>query len=372
MVMKINIAASHRFHLLDLARELEKLGHEVRFYSYVPTKRAVKYGLKKENSYSIFYIMIPFLALLKLSNRSGWSLKLINRALDFYLSNFMKPCDFYIALGPVYKNSIKKAQKDFNAVTILEWGNKHIEEQKRILSEIPGSRQYEEYFTIRSIDGYNFADYISIASNHVKTSFIEKGVNENKLLINPYGVDLSMFYPTELSLDEPYDVIMVGGWSYRKGCDLLIEYFKNSELRFLHVGPLVDLPFPLHNNMVHIDAVDQKVLIEYYKMSKIFVLVSRDEGLAMVQSQALICGLPIVCSKNTGGSDLNLFLNEKKWISELEEFNIESLDYCIKKALRLANNQKGVRNYAGKVSEALDWRAYGKRYNENLVKISNF
>lgn len=29
--MRINIAASHRFHLLDLARELAALGHDVRF-----------------------------------------------------------------------------------------------------------------------------------------------------------------------------------------------------------------------------------------------------------------------------------------------------------------------------------------------------
>ena len=48
--MKITIAASHRFHLLDLARELASLGHEVRFYSYVPTKRAMKFGLKKETN----------------------------------------------------------------------------------------------------------------------------------------------------------------------------------------------------------------------------------------------------------------------------------------------------------------------------------
>jgi UDP:flavonoid glycosyltransferase YjiC (YdhE family) len=40
--MKINIASfGGRSHLLDTARELEKFGHEVRFYSYVPSKRAI-------------------------------------------------------------------------------------------------------------------------------------------------------------------------------------------------------------------------------------------------------------------------------------------------------------------------------------------
>lgn len=43
--MVINIAASHCFHLLNLARKLEFQGYE--FYSYLPTKRVMKYGLEK-------------------------------------------------------------------------------------------------------------------------------------------------------------------------------------------------------------------------------------------------------------------------------------------------------------------------------------
>ena len=52
-----------------------------------------------------------------------------------------------------------------------------------------------------------------------------------------------MFKPT-LKKNKPYDVIMVGGWSYRKGCDLIIEAMKQMKLKFLHVGSIVDIPFP--------------------------------------------------------------------------------------------------------------------------------
>lgn len=367
--MKINIAASHRFHLLDLARELEALGHEVRFYSYVPTKRALQYGLKKESSFSLLFIMLPFLGLVKLSKKASWSLKLINWALDSYLTFFMKPCDVYIALGTVYKNSLVSAKKKFNAVTILEWGSKHIEEQQRILSLIPKVVQQDKYFINRSLAGYKLADYIAIASDHVKQSFIERGVSEGKLIQNPYGVDLSMFSPTELSSEKNYDVIMVGGWSYRKGCDLLIEYFKDNELTFLHVGPIVDLSFPDRDNMKHIDSVDQKKLIDYYKKAKIFVLVSREEGLAMVQSQALVCGLPIVCTKDTGGRDLRNILEDKKWIIELEDFSVSSLKISIQSALALSETQSGLRSYSKNTIDCLNWKAYGKRYSDNLKRI---
>lgn len=369
--MRINIAASHRFHLLDLARELEKQGHEVRFYSYVPTKRAIKYGLKKENSFSLFYFMLPFLGIVKLSKSSAWSIKLLNYALDFHLSHFMKPCDIYIALGTVYKDSFIYAKKRFKAITILEWGSKHIEEQQRILSEIPGLLQQDGYFTKRSLNGYNIADYIAIASDHVKQSFIERGVPEKKIIQNPYGVDLSMFSPTQLVSSNAFDVIMVGGWSYRKGCDLLIEFFRKSELTFLHVGPIVDLTFPAEHNMKHIDSVDQKKLIEYYRQSKVFVLASREEGLAMVQSQAVACGLPLVCSKDSGGRDLRNFMEDKKWVIEMEDFSTTALNNSLNEALLLSVKQMGVRDYANDIIGSLTWEAYGKRYDDNLRDIFN-
>ena len=40
---------------------------------------------------------------------------------------------------------------------------------------------------------YELADYISIPSSFVKKTFLEQGIEKNKLLINPYGVDLLEF-----------------------------------------------------------------------------------------------------------------------------------------------------------------------------------
>lgn len=368
--MRINIAASHRFHLLDLAHELEKQGHEVRFYSYVPTKRALRYGLKKECSYSLFFLFLPILLLIKLSKGADWSLKLLSVLIDNYLAFFMKPCDIYIGLGTVYQKSFIRAKKKYNAITILEWGSKHNEEQHRILEEIKEFKKQSTFLKKRAIEGYQLADYISIPSDHVKQSFIERGVPEEKLIQNPYGVDLSQFYPTKLSDEHNYDIITVGGWSYVKGSDLLIDFFKRSNLTLLHVGPIVNLDFPKDmKNIVHVEPVDQKQLVNYYSKAKIFVLPSRAEGLAMVQVQALACGLPIVCSKHTGGRDLRNFLDDKKWIIEMQEETIDELARCIEQALDLASTQTGLRSYSDKIGDQLTWDAYGKRYNDALKKI---
>lgn len=359
--MKINIASTNRFHLLDLARELEKQGNDVSFYSYVPTKRCISFGLKKENCHSLLWLAFPFLILSKLFPKYNQINYLRNLILDWYLSAFMKPCEVYICLGSVYLRSIESAKKKYRAITILEWGSKHIIEQLKMFNKL---ESYPTKFLNRELTQYQLADYISIATSHVKDSFIKHHIEEKKLIVNPYGVNLSQFYPT--TLNGSYDIIMVGGWRYEKGCDLLIEVCKKYHYSLLHVGAIVNLKFPNLPNMTHIDPVNQKELIKYYSQAKIFVLPSRSEGLAMVQAQALACGLPIVCSKETGGRDLRSLLSDKKWIIEMQELTVEELNQCIKEALSLNKTQTNIRNYAHNDIHNLTWEAYGKRYYHNI------
>ena len=51
-------------------------------------------------------------------------------------------------------------------------------------------------------------------------------------------------------------------------------------------------------------AVSQERLRELMSASHALVLPSIEEGLALVQAQALACGCPVICSTNTGGEDL--------------------------------------------------------------------
>lgn len=368
--MKINIASTHRFHLLDLARELEKQGHDVKFYSYVPTSRCQQFGLSSQSCSCLLPLVLPFFILNKLFKKksSTWCYYR-NLLMDWYMSHFMRKCDIYIGLGIIYKKSFIKAQKK-GAITIIEWGSKHIDAQQKILKSI-NSQLNEERLNKIAREGYNAADYIAIPSDHVKKSFVEYNIPLNKLLICPYGVDIKMFSPTILEKDN-YDIIMVGGWGLRKGCDLIIELCKQHNYRFLHVGSITDLPFPENiKNMTHIPAVNQKDLLKYYAKAKVFILPSREEGLAMVQVQAIACGLPVVCSKETGGRDLRESLHDKKWIIEMEELTVESLAKCIDQALTLSTTQSGIRNYAHEDINNLTWEAYGKRYNNNLKQIYN-
>lgn len=365
--MRINILASHRFHLLDLARELSSLGHDVRFYSYVSKKRCASFGMIPSRCKSLMWLVWPFFILQKLVPRrfNDSVIWYRNLLMDWYLAEFMRQCDVCIGLGSVYLRAFESA-KQRGATTILEWGSKHTIEQHKHFGEIDiqSNRNVR-----RELRGYDVCDYIAIAADHVRQSFIKQGVPDTKLLVNPYGVDLKHFRPTMCSKE--YDLIMVGGWRFEKGCDLIIELLKKKNYSFLHVGPLVNMDFPNLTNMTHHDPVDQKELIDYYRKARVFILPSRAEGLAMVQAQAIACGLPVVCSKETGGRDLREQLLDKKWIIEMAELTVDSLDMAVVDALALTQDQQGIRDYAGECINNLTWEAYGSRYSKKLFEIKN-
>ena len=367
--IKINIFSPGRFHVCDLARELDKNGFDVKFYSFVPVKRAEKFGLPRRCSFSLLIPMAPFLVLERvLFKRSGWAKRLSISVQDWLSSKVMRECDICIAMSGNYILTPKKA-KEQGALVIIERGSKHIVEQKAILDDNPNNKNLSvpgfNYY--RELDSYQIADYIAIPSQHVARSFYKHNYPKEKLFINPYGVDLSMFKPLP-NVEKKYDVIMVGGWSYRKGCDLIVEVLKDSDLKFLHVGGIVDLEFPSFPNFTHVDSVDERLLVNYYNMAKIALLPSREEGLAMVQAQAIACNLPLVGSIDTGAEDLKGMVEYPEYITIIDKYTPESVKNAIECGLR-KYDQLDDKLYAGSAIRNLTWSAYGKRYADFLKTI---
>lgn len=362
--MRINILTSGRFHVLDLAIELEKLGHDVKFYSYVPASRTIQFGLSKKASKSLLLVMIPFLAVQKLLPKSIFVENLKINFQDWFTSLYMKKCDVLIAMSGLYVSSLKKARAN-NSVIIIERGSKHILEQREILesiSSLRGTKPVPDDHVTRELKSYELADFISLPSLHTKDSFIKHGFSKVKLFVNPYGVNLDMF-KSKTEIQKSFDVIFVGNWSFQKGCDLLSQACIELNLKVLHVGAILDFPFPVHKNFIHIDTVDQKKLQNFYNQAKVFVLASRQDGFGMVLCQAIACKLPIVATSNTGGLDISLMDSSfKPWVFIPEDETVEKLKEQIILALKFAELKKDlVPNLT-----FLTWSGYGIRYNDFL------
>lgn len=369
--VKINIVSCGRRHLLDVARELEKQGYDVFFYTAVPYWRMKKFGLKRKTSKSVFNILLPFVIIEKIF--TPLEAKWLNVIFDYIVSLIMRPCDIYISVvSPHWKRSFKKAKRQSKLI-LMDSGSTHILNQKKTFGEHWVSdkslKRQQSYFDELNIEYelsiYNECDYIVVPSQIVKQTYLEYTYSDCKLFYNPYGVDLSKFYPSK-SMKKEYDIIMTGNWCYRKGCDLIQQLCLEQNYLFLHVGPISDMPFPEYKNMRHIDPVDQNELVKYYLKAKIFILPSREEGLALVQPQAIACGLPIVCSKYTGGKDIGELTELNEWIFEMDDYSLESLKDKVSEALIFfSQNVKMDRSKLDNIS----WKANGKRYDTFLKQL---
>lgn len=368
--MIINIASfGGRTHLLDTARELDRLGHEVRFYSFVTDARAQKFGLRKECNYSLFLFALPYLVWMKLFGFGGWGTYLYFRLCDWFTAYYMKPCDVFICQSPMHNFSIRYAKRKYGATTILERGTSHVLTFIQNQTDIPGFHPFPHCQLAYDLKGYELPDYISVGAEHVRDSFLQHGFPADRIFLNNYGFDESHFHPTSCSGE--YDIIMVGAWSYRKGCDRLMQAVRQRGYKLLHVGSMADLQVDRGNTgITDVGVQPQNRLVDYYAKAKVFVLPSREEGLALVLLQALACGLPIVCSSHSGGRDLKKYVENPDYIIETPNDTIEALCECIDRALTLAETSPMPRNYSGPGLEDLSFGGYGRRYHDFLMSIS--
>ena len=110
-----------------------------------------------------------------------------------------------------------------------------------------------------------------------------------------------------------FRIIYTGTVSIRKGILYLLEVFNNLELdniELLIVGNIEkDLKknlkkYSLNKNIIFKKSVNQSELREFYNISNVFITCSIEEGLSMVQIQAMSCGLPVICTVNSGGEEI--------------------------------------------------------------------
>ncbi len=385
--MKITISVIGRFHLFNLAQQLLKRGYLNQLITSYPKFEVFKYGIPREKVNSV---------IIKEIMERGW------RKLPRFLKKYYNPQyfihDFFDRMSTLRLKKgadivivsglrmIKKA-KNFGAITIVERGSSHISYQNQILKE-----EYEKYgvkiepYMIphpKIIEGelksYDKVDYVSVPSSFVKRTFLEYGFPERKIIQVPYGVDLSNFRQITKT-DDIFRVVFAGGMSLRKGVHYLLQAFSelnlpNSELML--IGAMNDEMKPFFKKYAgkfnYAGKVLQTELYKYYSQGSVFVMPSIEEGLAMVQPQAMACGLPVICTTNTGGEDI-VRDGIDGFVVPIR--NTEALKEKLVYLYENPNKRKEMGESAKKrVDTGFTWDDYGdKMINEykKILKIKNY
>lgn len=156
------------------------------------------------------------------------------------------------------------------------------------------------------------ADMILVASQFCKESMLWNGIPEEKVMVNPFGVDTSIFTKREVTPARPR-YVSVGTICLRKGHQYLFRAFEivkkqlpDAELicigdyktDFRREKPKWEGTFTHHPVLRHSE------LSEILRTSTAFVFPSQEEGFARAQMEALACGLPVVGTHEGGATTL--------------------------------------------------------------------
>jgi glycosyltransferase involved in cell wall biosynthesis len=372
--LSIAIATAGRFHALDLARELHALGHRVRFYSYVPRARAQFFALPAECIVSLLPFALPALAWQRLAPRllPRTRERIMYAALNFGAIVRLRRCDVFICMSGIYLEAARHARRRFGASVWLERGSRHILSQDRILAALPGAERPSRLTVRRELAGYDVADRIVVPSLQAEESFAMAPELRAKLFRNPYGVDLDAF-PARNPKQAAGTVALlyVGTWSLRKGCDILEAALRGVDgVRLTHVGPIGDLHFPLRDGFAHHDPVAQSELKRFYEAADLFVLASREDGLALVLSQALASGLPVVCTDRTGGRDLAGLPGFASRVTVVPADDTDALAEAIRRWRDRLNTGDAPPPLVATERQTLSWAAYARRYDAELRRTT--
>jgi len=313
--MRVSIACQGRFHMFDLARQMARFGHLQRLYTGYP--RFKVHGLENNTVRTFPWLMAPYM----IANRLGlgsvvrWMPSLVNSSFDRWVAARLEPCDVYHCLSASGLYSHRVARGKYGALSVCDRGSTHISHQIDIVGEefdlqgLPPPK-VSQHLIDRELAEYEECDLICVPSRVAYDSFVQQGVPEQKLRINPYGVETDLFRPLP-KMDDAFRVIYVGALSLRKGVQYLLEAVAELKLAKFETW-LIGSSLPetrtilsrYRDRFKYVGVIDRRRLSYYYSQGSVFVLASVEEGLALVQAQAMACGLPVIATTNTGAPDL--------------------------------------------------------------------
>ncbi len=314
-IPQVTIIVPGRWHAFDLARELEQLGALHRLVTNYPKSQTRRWNIPDCKVVSLPVSGVLSRVAYKLGGEAFAMRQQfrINNLFARQAARYLGNPDLVHAWSGAAEPALLTARAR-GIPSVLERSSSHMLEQCRLLREeyaSVGLRWVEtpKATVARELREYELADRVFVPSLFVERSFAMRDFPGHRLFRNGFGVDLARFLPGGKK-DEVFRVIHVGALSIRKGVHHLVRAFKeadipNSELLLVggvlsETSRLVGGADPRIRCIGHVPQAD---LPAYYRSASVFVLASIEEGQAMVQAQALACGVPLICTTSTGGED---------------------------------------------------------------------
>jgi glycosyltransferase involved in cell wall biosynthesis/predicted SAM-dependent methyltransferase len=187
------------------------------------------------------------------------------------------------------------------------------------------------------VEIFNQADEIWAPSNFTRKSYIDSGIDFNKVQVIPNGIDPELFSPKgdkyNLKTEKTLKFLFVGGTIFRKGIDILLEVYtkmfdskadvcliikdmggdsfykgQTAKEKIEEIQKAADSP-----EIIYIDDyLTEKQMADLYRACDVFVCPYRGEGFSLPTLEAMACGLPVIVTQ--GGATDDFVDEEVAWL----------------------------------------------------------
>jgi glycosyltransferase involved in cell wall biosynthesis len=267
-----------------------------------------------------------------------------------------------------------EAARDLGLRRIYELPIAYWETARRLLREeaerypdweptLGGTRDSEEKFA-RKTHELELAELVICPSNFVLESLPGVVRGKKRCVMAAFGSpEVCPEEQIERSTDRPLRVLFAGAMTQRKGlADVFaaMKMLNSNDAQLVVMGSLLR-PLSWYQerspNFVYEPPRAHREFLELMQTCDLLVLPSIVEGRALVQQEAMACGLPVIATRNAGADDL-IVNGETGFLVPIRspEVIAEKIEWCVRN--RSDVGRMGVA--AQKRARELTWRSYGE------------
>ena len=256
--------------------------------------------------------------------------------------------------------------------TILDAASFHHAWQDRFSASVE-TRSVHERITNRKDREIQLADYITTVSEFARQSYLEAGVDPDKVVPIPMGVDLSRF-DRQPHL-ENYPVvrfIFVGHINEHKGADILCDAVKlleenGVEFELSLVGkPASSVDFNNFRSVKQLGWIPQADLSSVLAQHDVLVLPSRFDSFGMVVAEGMAMGLPAIVSDHVGAREM---VTEQVTGLVVPAFNASKLSEAMQWFIDNRHRLPRMKSASREVAERYDWKFYRERFVQFIQRV---
>ncbi|HEX7182458.1 MAG TPA: glycosyltransferase family 4 protein [Thermoanaerobaculia bacterium] len=310
-------------------------------------------------------------------SRAAWSdfaaCRLFDRWAAARLPRAGAPVSAVIACEISALSTFREARR-LGMATILDAPSIHHAAQDRLHGTADSPRLHRRITEVKD-EEIALADHILTVSELARQTYLDAGVPAEKVHALTLGADTELFAPVpgERTSADGFVFLFAGATIRRKGFDLLLGAFERVRAQepaagLRVVGPRGDLGHLLdgRTGISAAGAMDQRGLAEEFRRADCLVLPSRNDSYAMVVTEALASGLPVIVSEMVGAKDL---VTEERngWVVPVEDVGAlaDRMLWCA----RNSEAVRAMREDCRRSAEAATWPAYHGRLADLVRRI---